>query len=439
MKVYLGLGSNLGDRRGYLAQAVAALAGRPLRILRVAPVVESPAMLPGLAPPEWNRPYLNTVLECECQAAPQQIKGWTKEIQQQIAGDHDSRWAPRALDIDLLVYGDAPVRQPKLRIPARDLHKRPFVLSPLVHLQPDLRLPGREERTVLEWSRSLRHHIPLWMGIVNVTPDSFSDGGLYQRWPQIEALIDEMIAAGVHIIDVGAESTRPGATVLTADEEWARLQPVLEPMAEKLRSEPLGPRISVDTRNPRTAERALDLGADLINDVSGLSNPAMVELARSSNCDWIAMHHLTLPADPKVVIAADQDPLKTVETWILERLDVWDKAGLDRARIILDPGIGFGKNALQSLELMRQLTTLRSHGLRVLVGPSRKSFMAGFTGPEARQRDLTTVGASLALCQQGVDIIRVHDVPSHVSAYLGWAHLRCQSLKPLKRATRKPV
>jgi dihydropteroate synthase len=338
----------------------------------------------------------------------------------------------------MLAYGDSPVRLPKLRVPARDIHKRPFVVSPMVHLQPDLRIPGKESRTVLEWSALLQHHLPLWMGIVNVTPDSFSDGGLHTRWSQIEPHLDAMTKAGGHIIDLGAESTRPGATPLSAAEEWTRLQPVLERTQEKLSAEPLPPRVSVDTRRPEVATQAIARGVAFINDVGGLSDPAMLELARSSRCDWVVMHHLTIPANPKMVIDTNQDPLDVVETWLQLRLEQWDKAGLDLNRIILDPGIGFGKNALQSLELMRRLKRLRSHGLRLLVGHSRKSFMHGFAGQRIRERDLATVGVSLALCQQGVDIIRVHDVPGHVAAYRGWAHLQCQSLRhPKTRQSRK--
>jgi dihydropteroate synthase len=222
---------------------------------------------------------------------------------------------------------------------------------------------------------------------------------------------------------VGAESTRPGATEVSPDLEWARLAPVLERLRERLGNDPLRPLLSVDTRHPRVAERALSLGADLINDVSGLSSDAMLALARESRKPWVAMHHLSVPADAALTLPEDRDPCDEVEAWLLRQLERWDRAGLDLGQIIFDPGIGFGKSSLQSLELLRHAGRFRRHGLRVLVGHSRKSFLKDFGGVPPSGRDLETIGASLSLCAKGVDILRVHDVSGHRRAYLAWAHL----------------
>jgi dihydropteroate synthase len=131
------------------------------------------------------------------------------------------------------------------------------------------------------------------MGIINITPDSFSDGGCFTNWQSVAPHIDTMIDAGVHFVDLGAESTRPGAQPLSAAGEWQRLEPVLEPLLEYLAGDPLRPRLSVDTYHPETARRALDLGVDMINDVSGLTDPEMLELARNNQADWVAMHSLS--------------------------------------------------------------------------------------------------------------------------------------------------
>ncbi|MGE4657927.1 MAG: dihydropteroate synthase, partial [Gammaproteobacteria bacterium] len=296
------------------------------------------------------------------------------------------------------------------------------VLTPLISLEPRLTVPGLGKKTLMDWSQELPHHIPLWMGILNITPDSFSDGGQYLDWKHIEPHVDEMIAAGVHIIDIGGESTRPGAQPLTDKEVWSRIGVVLKKIIKKTQGDSLRPLISVDTYHPAVARNALELGVDMINDEGGLTSPDMIALAKESGQDWVAMHQLTLPVDPTVTLNDDSPPGELIERWLIERLEHWQTAGLDLNRIIFDPGIGFGKNHLQSLEILRHAGDFRGYGLRTLIGHSRKSFMKSFLNNDEQEQDLITVGASLNLCAQGVDIIRVHDVPLHAAAYRGWAH-----------------
>jgi 2-amino-4-hydroxy-6-hydroxymethyldihydropteridine diphosphokinase/dihydropteroate synthase len=422
MAIYLGLGSNLGDRRRNLARTIALLEEK-VEVVRLSPVFESPALLPADAPPEWNLPFLNLALECRASCAPQALRAWIKEIELRLGRKDGARWSPRSADVDILLWDDERIADEGLTIPHPEIHRRSFVLAPLIALQPRMTIPGLAPRTLLEWSRKLGRHIPLWMGIVNVTPDSFSDGGRFQHWQRAQAHIEDMVAAGAHIVDIGAESTRPGARPLPADEEWQRLEPILARLAEKYADTPLGPRISVDTYHPETAARALALGADMINDVGGLTSPAMRELAANSGKDWIAMHSLTLPADRSAVLPSDCDPFAVLDDWLARRIDEWATAGLDLNRIVFDPGIGFGKNPLQSLRLLRRAGDFRRRGLRLLVGHSRKSFMSAFSTASEHDKDLVTVGASLNLCAQGVDVLRVHDVAAHTSAYRGWSHL----------------
>ena len=423
MRVYLGLGSNVGDRRGHLARAVQALEAAGLTRLRVSPVVETPAVLPGQAPSDWNQPFLNLVVEAEAGGTPAALKRATKAMERQFGAEPESRWAPRALDIDLLLWGKEQHDGDGLRIPHPHMHERAFVLAPLAHLRPGLRLPGGDGRSVLELAHACRPHTPLWMGILNVTPDSFSDGGLHQDWPRIEAQVDRMVEAGVHLVDVGAESTRPGATAIGWEAEWQRLEPVLTRLLAHLARQPLPPRVSVDTRHPETAERALAAGVTLINDVAGLTDPRMVALAAAGDAEWVAMHSLSIPVASDRRLPEDCDAPAEVEQWLETRLAQWDAAGLDPDRVVFDPGIGFGKTSLQSLELLRQTARFSRHGLRVLVGHSRKSFMKAFAGRPPAERDLETIGASLKLCELGADILRVHDVPGHLRAWTAWAHL----------------
>jgi 2-amino-4-hydroxy-6-hydroxymethyldihydropteridine diphosphokinase / dihydropteroate synthase len=422
MDIYLGIGSNLGERRSHLGRAVAALATAGFEIDTVSPVVESPAMLPEGAPADWNRPYLNAAVRCRAALAPEAALDALKSIEADFGRNFSARWAPRPIDLDILLWGDEEVRTERLTIPHPGLAARNFVLAPLVALDPALTVPGIG-RSVLELSRALPHRIPLWMGIVNLTPDSFSDGGETMAWEAVERRVDTMIDDGAEIIDLGAESTRPGAAPLTAEQEWSRLEPILSRLVAKLGAKPLRPRISIDTYHASVARRALAFGADIINDVGGLTSPAMLDVAAASSAQFVAMHSLTVPADPSITLPADRNPVDEVLRWLDARRREWDAAGIAASRILFDPGIGFGKNPLQSLELLRNVRRFHGTGLRCLVGHSRKSFMAGFTKEGIAGRDLFTIGASLNLCAQGVDVIRVHEVAAHVGAYRGWAHL----------------
>lgn len=423
MDVYLGLGSNLGDRRRHLADALAALGAAGVDVIDVSPIVESPALLPDDAEPDWNRPFLNLAARCRTAQSPEQVLDLAKDIERRLGRDASRRWSPRPIDIDILLWGREEIRTDRLTVPHPALTERNFVLAPLVALNAGLTVPGHGDRTVLDFSRDLRHRIPLWMGIVNVTPDSFSDGGRFEDWDAVERHVDAMMASGVQILDVGAESTRPGAAPLPAAQEWARLEPLLGRLVDKLRPMPLRPLISVDTYHADVARRAIESGVDIINDVGGLTDRAMLQLAATSDADWVAMHSLTVPADRNVTLPTDSSPVDQVAAWLEHRLAAWSRAGISLERVLFDPGIGFGKNPLQSLELLRNVSRFQSFGLRCLVGHSRKSFMRGFTAANTFERDLFTIGASLNLCAQGVDVIRVHDVPAHVKAYRGWAHL----------------
>lgn len=432
METYLSLGSNLGGRMSNLRSALIALSTGGVRILKVSPIVESPALLLRGADPAWNKAYLNLCVQADTTLDPHELLRLCKDIEADLGRDFSQRWAPRPIDIDILLYKDQTIISDELTVPHIEMHRRAFILTPLVALNPALRIPNMGARNVLQLSRELGRQIPLWMGIVNVTPDSFSDGGQFDSWENAEPRIDQLINAGAHIIDVGAESTRPGASALDADREWARLEAILEPLMEKLSGDMLRPKVSVDTYHPSVAVRALSVGVDMINDVGGLTDPEMVELAAAYQAEFVAMHSLSLPADSQRTINIDDDPLYVIEHWLNERLGVWDKAGIDLHRVILDPGVGFGKNALQSLDILQRIDALDTHGMRLLVGHSRKSFMHGFAEADTQLRDMATVGASLSLAAHGVDILRVHDVAGHAAAWIGWAHL----LKPTGTRTR---
>lgn len=246
--------------------------------------------------------------------------------------------------------------------------------------------------------------IPLVMGIVNATPDSFSGGS--SSVAGAVSLADRLIGEGADIIDIGGESTRPGATPVDAEEESRRVIPVIESLA---RSHPQVP-ISIDTMKAVVARRAIGAGARIINDVSALGDPLMAPLAAETGAGLVLMHMLGSPANMQVAPRYG-DVVAEVVSHLEGRVSHAVGRGVDREQIALDPGIGFGKTLEHNLRLLGNLSALRRPGLAVLLGVSRKSFLGAITGRPVGERLAGTIAAqALALARGQADIIRVHDV-----------------------------
>ena len=250
---------------------------------------------------------------------------------------------------------------------------------------------------------------PLVMGILNVTPDSFSDGG---RYFQSEAAIErgqEMLEEGADLLDIGGESTRPGSAPVAPDEQWRRIGSVIARLSGD------GATISVDTSSAFVAERALASGALVVNDITALSDPSMRGQVAASGAGVVLMHMRGTPADMQ------RDPRYTdapaeVATFLGDRLAAAVSAGIARERVVLDPGIGFGKTARQSLELLARLETLAALGRPVLVGVSRKSFIGQILDLPADQRLEGSLAAAAVAVFLGARIVRAHDVAATVRA-----------------------
>ena len=284
------------------------------------------------------------------------------------------------------------------------------MLAPLAEIVPCRRLPGTNE-TVLQLKRRIDDSLPAWMGVVNVTPDSFSDGGRWLKDDEPNAAQLELLDG--NYIDIGGESTRPGAVDIDSDTEWRRVAPVLEHLDQLFSGRLLRPKISIDTRSPATAIRAIEAGASIVNDVSGFANRAMIEILADSRCDLVLMHSLSVPADPNHVLPHGCDPLAVLRRWFGERLEVLERAGIARERVIIDPGIGFGKSAVQSLEIIDRARELMELDCRVLFGHSRKSYLESMTKVPPSERDPETVAVSANLARRGVEILRVHALDLH--------------------------
>jgi len=246
------------------------------------------------------------------------------------------------------------------------------------------------------------------MGILNVTPDSFHDGGEYDEQADAVARAEEMVAAGADIVDVGGESTRPGADPVPVEAEKGRVLPVVDRLAD------LDALVSIDTRKAEVARAALDAGADILNDVSGLEDPEMRLVAAEYDVPVVVMHSIDTPVDPDNEIHYD-DVVEDVIDELTERVLLAEKAGLDRSQIIVDPGLGFGKTAAESFELLGRVDEFAGLGCPVLVGHSHKS-MFGHVGRAAGDRYEPTVAATALAAERGADIVRVHDVAANAAA-----------------------
>lgn len=240
------------------------------------------------------------------------------------------------------------------------------------------------------------------MGVVNITPDSFSDGGRFLAPDRAIAHARQLIADGADILDLGAESTRPGATPVPADEEIDRLRPVLAALAGN------GVTLSVDTMKPDVADFALQHGAAIVNDVSGAADPRMLEVASRHGAALVLMHMRGTPRTMQHLTQYD-DVVAEVRDVLAARVAAARAAGV--REVIVDPGIGFAKTAAQSLELLRRLPELRVLGCPILAGPSRKSFLGKVSGvTDAPSRLPETIAAVCAAVINGADWVRVHDV-----------------------------
>jgi dihydropteroate synthase len=267
----------------------------------------------------------------------------------------------------------------------------------------------------LEFGGKARALNPLLMGIVNTTPDSFSDGGKFlARDHAVEHALG-LVAAGADLIDIGGESSRPGAQPVSLEEELSRVIPVVECLAS-LTAVP----ISIDTYKAEVARQALDAGARIINDISGLSlDPQMLDLCVKQQCGVICMHMQgtpqTMQIDPRYENVVDE-----ICQDFEQRLQVFEQAGLPRERVVFDPGIGFGKTAQHNLEILTNIARLQQLGRPILIGHSRKRFLQKILGQTLDERASGTIGVSIALAQQGVDILRIHDVAANRDALLAW-------------------
>lgn len=430
-RVYLALGSNLGDRHGHLIAAIDQLAAR-VNIDAVSAIYQTEPW--GYA----DQPrFLNAACSGTTDLSPEELLQFVKWIETQLGREPSFRYGPRTIDIDLLIVDDLVINTELLRVPHPGLPQRDFVLAPLADIAPGVIHPvldqsiatlarsvdlSRVSRYALQPTRLGRRWFH-WgrqtyvMGILNITPDSFSGDGLLHGPAWLDAVVERgraMQAAGAHLLDVGGESTRPGAQPVSIEQELDRVLPAIEALSRA----GVGP-LSIDTYKSEVARRALAAGAVLINDVWGLRrDEAMAALAAEQHAPVIVMHNRSRPQDAEFearlggrYIGSHYDNLiDDIRRELQESVALAVGAGVPLHQIILDTGIGFGKTVTQNLELLDRTGEIRALGHPVLIGPSRKSFI-GYTLDLPPDQRLEGTAAAVAVgIVRGADLVRVHDV-----------------------------
>jgi len=272
-------------------------------------------------------------------------------------------------------------------------------------------------RTLRCGRSTLKLDRPLVMGIVNVTPDSFSDGGRYADAPAAVAHARRLIDEGADLVDIGGESTRPGAPAVPLQEERRRVLPVIEALAG------CGVPISIDTQKPELMKEAVGAGASLVNDVNALRAPGALEAVAATGAAVCLMH---MKGDPRTMQHDPRydDVVAEVRAFLAARVEAAERAGIARERIVIDPGFGFGKTAEHNLTLLARLGEIAQLGVPLLAGLSRKSTLGRITGRGTDERVHAGVAAALIAVQNGAHIVRVHDVAATRDALAVWNAVR---------------
>lgn len=409
--ILIALGANLrsrfGSPRDTLHFAVSEMMREGIQVL-----YQSPVYLTAPVPISDQPWYHNAVIRVVTKHTPTELLQVLQSIENRFGRIRSERNAPRIIDLDILAYHDVVMESKDLILPHPRLQERAFVTYPLRDVAADWLHPvhhlsvSEMIEKLPEGQEIIKTYRPLIMGIVNVTPDSFSDGGQYNDPSRAIAHGLKLIAEGADILDIGGESTRPMAGPVPPEDEQQRILPVIEGLRNA------GALISVDTRNASTMRAALRAGAGMINDVSALTHdPQSVDVLKESDCRICLMH---MQGTPETMQINPQygDVVRDIYDYLKHQIDVCVSNGIAKERMMVDVGIGFGKTVDHNIALIENLGAFRTFGMDVLFGGSRKSFIEKICDRTIPPED--RLPGSLALLakayQENVNVIRVHDV-----------------------------
>ncbi|KAJ0963521.1 hypothetical protein J5N97_028643 [Dioscorea zingiberensis] len=452
-EVVIALGSNVGDRVHNINKSLQLMKKSGIGITRHGCLYETePAYV-------TDQPlFLNSAIRATTELGPHELLKVLKQIEKDLGRTDGIRYGPRPIDLDILFYDRFKIESEDLTVPHERLWERPFVMAPLM----DLLGSSIDSDTVASWHSStkyngglfelweklggessigkkgLRRVLPignhLWdwskkthvMGVLNLTPDSFSDGGKFQEVEAAVSQVKLLISEGADLIDIGAQSTRPFARRLSPNEELQRLIPVLDAIVQIPEME--GKLLSVDTFYAEVASEAVKKGVHIINDVSGGQlDPEILRVAAELGVPYVVMH---MRGDPSTMQSDKnlqyEDVCKDVASELLDRIREAERSGIPLWRIIIDPGLGFSKNSAQNLEILMGISSIRSQLGRnsfaashapIMLGPSRKRFLGEICGrSDPIERDPATIAAVTAGILGGANIIRVHNAKHNLDA-----------------------
>lgn len=420
----IGIGSNLNRPLLQLREACKHLRESPrILIERYSDIYQSEPLLLENAPKSWgNKQYLNAAVRIMTDLSPHDLLHVLKKIEYNMGRRPAERWAPRIIDLDILTFGNVIVEEDDLHIPHMELHKRAFSWLPLLDVLPDYRhpqypegMPNNSHDKVLPKKMPHLLNGSQIMGILNITPDSFSDGGLFLSPEVAIKQAQRLFNEGADIIDIGAESTRPGATLIDSYYEWQRLQPMLECINQHWQHTEHRPLISIDTRHSETVKKALHYHIDWINDQSQQEFSSIAPLLKENHLRYVAMHHCGLPPTPDRMIHGD--PIEILKQYQREWLARFKQYDLHPEQLIIDPGIGFGKTVAQQIQILHHSRDIRMPHVSYLVGHSRKSFIKGLLSDiDMMTKELATAIISAQLAADQVDYLRVHEPKFNLDA-----------------------
>lgn len=411
--IYLALGSNIGNRRENLTKAVSLLKNRIFKNLKCSIVLETECILLPESPKEWDIPFLNMIVSGECDLSPEDLLLALKEIEHKMGRPKVyEKWAPRIIDIDILFFDNVTVDTSILKIPHPEINNRPFWQHLLALSDPE-RFKTTNLQKVFLKSFTLS---PKLVGIVNITPDSFSDGGIYLNAENAIARTLEMVNDGATLVELGAQSTRDGASLITPQEEYARLKPILDGLNEYMVRGEIS--VSIDSFFPEVILKIIEnYPIAWVNDVKGDLDDKTLRGISDKKCGIILMHSLSVPADKSLSINPNLNPVEFLRGWALKNLKKLQDIGFNYDDIILDSGIGFGKSAYQDILLLRCMEEFKNLPCQIMVGHSRKFFMTTFTTEPASNRDVETFAVS-AILQNKIDYLRVHNIRDHMRFFV---------------------
>jgi 2-amino-4-hydroxy-6-hydroxymethyldihydropteridine diphosphokinase/dihydropteroate synthase len=385
--IYLALGSNLGNRFENLRRAITELK-QVFRCEKISHVIETEALLLPDSPESWNIPYLNMMVAGDTDLSPNELLRFIKRTEEKLGRDMQAgRWAPRIIDIDIVVYHDQHMITDQLTLPHIQLENRDF----WKYLLEILGYPTNDP-TVNNY-RAMNYFVldPKIIKITNVTPDSFSDGGKFLNPANALEDIEYSYRNGAAYVELGAQSTHPGYTEVSAKEEIRRLEPVLIDVPKEI---PL----AIDSYFDEVVNFCLDhANIKVVNDIKfNLSDSTLKQLADK---------------DVKIVTMLYGTDLGCLK----KQVDHLKKCGLKH--IIVDPGIGFGKTKFENLTILKNVEEIKSLGCEILIGHSRKSFFSLISNKEAMDRDIETLAVSDIMQNFGVDYLRIHNLEYHIKFF----------------------